>query len=196
MVGKLGMVLENKGANLLFEYGLKLRPKEPPEPPIEAPHVDHAFLTHSHVDHSGMIPWLCARFDCRVTATPMTIAVAQILLQDTIKVADSEGYPRPFEPEDIRKAMTSFAPMDYGDVIDVGGLEVELHSAGHVPGATMYELRGDRTTLFTGDMHTYEQPALSTERTRLSATTSSSKGRTLEGCTPTDRRRRTASSRR
>jgi putative mRNA 3-end processing factor len=155
MVGKLGMVLENKGANLLFEYGLKLRPKEPPEPPIEAPHVDHAFLTHSHVDHSGMIPWLCSRFDCRVTSTPMTIAVAQILLQDTIKVADSEGYPRPFEPEDIRKAMSSFAPMDYGDVIDVGGLEVELHSAGHVPGATMFELRGDQTTLFTGDMHTY-----------------------------------------
>ncbi|MCK7502872.1 MAG: hypothetical protein MZV70_01400 [Desulfobacterales bacterium] len=31
---------------------------------------------------------------------------------------------------------------------------MKAHSAGHVPGATMYELRGQKTTLFTGDLNT------------------------------------------
>jgi putative mRNA 3-end processing factor len=45
--------------------------------------------------------------------------------------------------------------MKFGDVMDVAGFEIESHSAGHVPGAAMYELRGDNTTVFTGDLHTY-----------------------------------------
>ncbi|HVO77983.1 MAG TPA: MBL fold metallo-hydrolase [Methanomassiliicoccales archaeon] len=153
VVGRMGMLLNNKGANLLFEYGMSAtRPPTFPEP---APQVDHALLTHCHLDHCGMMPWLCSRFDTRVAATPSTIAVSQVIMQDSIKVADSEGYPRQYQPEDIRTTMSSFQPYQYGDVFDVGGFEVELHSAGHVPGATMYELRGDSTTLFTGDMHTY-----------------------------------------
>jgi putative mRNA 3-end processing factor len=33
-------------------------------------------------------------------------------------------------------------------------MEVKLHSAGHIPGSTMFEVRGGRTLLFTGDMNT------------------------------------------
>ncbi|HTY46631.1 MAG TPA: MBL fold metallo-hydrolase [Methanomassiliicoccales archaeon] len=153
VVGRMGMLLYNKGATLLFEYGMSAT--KPPTFPDPAPQVDHAFLTHCHLDHCGMLPWLCARYDARIAATPSTIAVSQIIMQDSIKVADSEGYPRQYQPEDIRKTMSAFYPLDYGDVMDVGGFEIELHSAGHVPGAAMFELRGEQTTLFTGDMHTY-----------------------------------------
>ena len=153
VVGRMGMLMYNKGATLLFEYGMSAT--KPPSFPEPAPPVDHAFLTHCHLDHCGMIPWLCARYDTKIAATPSTIAVSQLIMQDSIKVADSEGYRRQYQPEDIRRAMSSFVPLAFGDVFDVGGFEVELHSAGHVPGAAMFELRGDQTTLFTGDMHTY-----------------------------------------
>ena len=33
-------------------------------------------------------------------------------------------------------------------------MEVALHSAGHIPGATMFEVNGNQTILFTGDLHT------------------------------------------
>jgi putative mRNA 3-end processing factor len=154
VVGRLGMLLNNKGANLLFEYGMK--PIKPPEYPTAAPPVETAFLTHCHIDHSGMIPWLCGKYGTKVYTTPSTIGVCELLMNDTLKVADSEGYPRPFQPKDIEVTMKHcFRPMKYGDVLDVAGFEVESHSAGHVPGAAMYELRGDNTTVFTGDLHTH-----------------------------------------
>ncbi len=153
VVGRMGMLLQNKGATLIFEYGM--RPSKPPEYPMAAPPVDYALLTHCHLDHSGMIPWLCGKYDTEVIGTPTTMDVTELMLADSLKVADMEGFPRPFNESDIRAAMRNFNPMGFGDVIDLAGFEVELHSAGHIPGATMFELRGEQTTLFTGDLHTY-----------------------------------------
>jgi putative mRNA 3-end processing factor len=36
----------------------------------------------------------------------------------------------------------------------MGEMEVTAHPAGHIPGATMYEINGNQTSLFTGDLHT------------------------------------------
>ncbi len=36
----------------------------------------------------------------------------------------------------------------------MGGTEIVAHSAGHIPGATMYEVNGHETVLFTGDLNT------------------------------------------
>lgn len=152
VVGRMGLLLSHRNANLMFEYGM--RPSKPPVYPIPAPPVDYAFLTHCHLDHSGMIPWLCGKYDTEVVATPSTVSVTRILLEDSLKVANAEGYPRPFDPADIKAAMQNFVPMEFGETVDVAGFEIELHSAGHVPGATMYEIRGEKTTLFTGDLHT------------------------------------------
>jgi putative mRNA 3-end processing factor len=153
VVGRMGMLLQNKGATLLFEYGMTA--SKPPTYPLAAPPVDMAFLTHSHLDHCGMLPWLCGKYDTEVVATPTTIDVTDLLVHDSLKVADAEGYPKPYDEQDIKALMRNFTPMTYGEVMDVGGFEVELHPAGHLPGAAMYELRGERTTMFTGDLHTY-----------------------------------------
>ncbi|NLK25372.1 MAG: MBL fold metallo-hydrolase [Euryarchaeota archaeon] len=152
VVGKMGLLLQNKGASLLLEYGMTA--SKPPQYPLAAPPVDMAFLTHSHLDHCGMLPWLCGKYDTEVVATPITIDVVELLVRDSLKIAGIEGYPKPFNQEDIQTLMRNFTPMTYGEIMDVGGFEIELHPAGHLPGATMYELRGDQTTLFTGDLHT------------------------------------------
>ncbi len=153
VVGRMGMLLQNKGATLLFEYGMTA--SKPPTYPLPAPNVDMAFLTHSHLDHCGMLPWLCGRYETEVVATPPTVDVAELLVRDSLKIAGIEGYPKPYNEQDIKAMMHSFTAMTYGEVMDVGGFEVELHPAGHLPGAAMYELRGEQTTVFTGDLHTY-----------------------------------------
>jgi len=151
-VGRLGMVLKTGPTSTLFDYGLL--PKDPPQYPIPAPPVDGMFVSHAHLDHTGMIPWITRRQDVDVVLTPPTADVADLLLQDSLKIADTEGFDAPFNDQDLRTARRRFRTIDFGDNVDMGELEVTAHPAGHIPGATMYEVNGNQTMLFTGDLHT------------------------------------------
>ncbi len=151
-MGRLGMVLRRGPLTLLFDYGML--PSRPPQYPMEAPPVDALLLSHSHLDHSGMIPWLTNKYDIEVYGTPPTFEVTDLLLEDSIKVADNEGFRAAFSEGDIARARTKFRPLDFGDTLDFSGVEVQAHSAGHIPGATMYEVNLEKTVLFSGDLHT------------------------------------------
>ncbi len=151
-VGRLGMVLKSGPTSTLFDYGLL--PKDPPQYPIPAPPVDGMFVSHAHLDHTGMIPWITRRQDVDVVLTPPTADVADLLLQDSLKIADAEGFDAPFNDHDLRTARRRFRTVDFGDNVTMGSLEVTAHPAGHIPGATMYEVNGNQTMLFTGDLHT------------------------------------------
>ncbi len=151
-VGRLGMVLKSGPTSTLFDYGLL--PKDPPQYPMPAPPVDGMFVSHAHLDHTGMIPWITRRQDVDVVLTPPTADVADLLLQDSLKIADAEGFDAPFNDHDLLTARRRFRTVDFGDNVDLGELEVTAHPAGHIPGATMYEVNGNQTLLFTGDLHT------------------------------------------
>jgi len=151
-VGRLGMVLRDGPATALFDYGML--PAKPPQYPMEAPPVDAAFLSHAHLDHSGMIPWLTGHHRTDVFATPPTLDVSELLLEDSLKVAAAEGFSPPFSSEDLREAPRYFESINFGETVEVGDLEVTLHSAGHIPGATLFEVKGRETLVFTGDLQT------------------------------------------
>ncbi|TMA06838.1 MAG: MBL fold metallo-hydrolase, partial [Methanobacteriota archaeon] len=151
-VGRLGMILKKGPTSLLFDYGLL--PRDPPQYPIPAPPVDGMFISHAHLDHTGMIPWITRRQDIDVVLTPPTADVADLLLQDSLKIADAEGFDAPFDDGDLRTARRRFRTIDFGDNVDMGEVEVTAHPAGHIPGATMFEVNGAETSLFTGDLHT------------------------------------------
>jgi putative mRNA 3-end processing factor len=153
-VGRLGILLRCDKTRLLFDYGMTAT--APPSYPKEAPPVDKMFLTHSHLDHCGMIPWLTARYDIDIVSTAMSREVAQILLEDSIKVAQSEGYPQHYDIEDVKIAKRRFRTIAFGETMEVGDQQVKAHPAGHIPGATMYEIRSKATTLVTGDIHTID----------------------------------------
>src|SRR5437660_1616186 len=151
-VGRLGMILKKGPTSLLFDYGLL--PRDPPQYPLPAPPVDGMFISHAHLDHTGMIPWVTRRQDVDVVLTPPTADVADLLLQDSLKIADAEGFDAPFDDGELRTARRGFRTIDFGDNVGVGDLEVTAHPAGHIPGATMFEVNGAETSLFTCDLHT------------------------------------------
>jgi len=155
-VGSLAILLEENGTSLLFDYGMT--PSNPPGFPMNAPRTDGVFLTHAHVDHSAMIPQLVKRHMAAIVATPMTAIIGAMLMADSLKVAGREGFIMPYGPEDVEETVRRFDFMDFGDVVEVGDMEVQLHAAGHIPGAAMYEARGDRTVLVTGDVNTIDTP--------------------------------------
>jgi putative mRNA 3-end processing factor len=157
-VGRLGMLLQKDQTKLLFDYGLSAT--DPPSYPKPAPPVDYVLLSHSHLDHSGMIPWICGRYHTQVLSTSMTQRVSEVLFADNIKIMDYEGYPAMYDKDDIRATVRSFDNIIFGGERKIGPFDVKFHYAGHIPGATMFELRDTKTTLFTGDINTIDSNLL------------------------------------
>ena len=152
-VGSLGLVLRDQGRTLLFDYGLT--PSDPPTYPRPAPtSIDLAFLSHAHLDHSGMTPLLSRLPHAKLAATPVTIAVADLLTRDALKVARLEGYLAPYSVADIQALHHRLQAVDRHATFRHRGIEVELTPAGHIPGASMLLYRGEKDVLFTGDLQT------------------------------------------
>ena len=68
-------VLQACGKNMLIDCGMEQGADEfeNAEIPIPIPDIDYVFLTHAHIDHSGLLPLLDARgFRGDVFATEAT----------------------------------------------------------------------------------------------------------------------------
>ena len=76
-VGNVGIMMEDPtGTKLLLDYGLA--PTDPPRYPNEAPRVTDAVITHSHIDHLGMAPWLAAQHGTRLHGSSLTLSLIHI----------------------------------------------------------------------------------------------------------------------
>ncbi len=153
-IGSLGLYIEEKNTRVLLEYGIT--PTKPPKFPMDAPKMDAVFLTHSHLDHSGMLPYLTLKYSPPVYATPPTLDVTEILLRDSIKVMNSEGYSSPFENEDVNRLKAIMKPISYNKKVYLDSFEIIPYNAGHIPGSAMYLIKNDSSILFTGDIQTIQ----------------------------------------
>lgn len=155
-IGRLGIVIEERGRRMLVDYGLA--PDTPPGFPLQAPEIDAMLLTHAHLDHSGMVPELSLRGSPPVWTSEITRRVANILHHDSLKIARIEGYPEPFPEVAIEQTEAMWRLIDPVDPFTVGdegdGVTVTPHLAGHIPGAYQFLIEGDKRLVVTGDLFT------------------------------------------
>lgn len=143
--------------------------------------VSYVFLSHAHVDHSGLLPKLVREgFKGIIYATPATIDIVDILLRDSAYIQEQdlhfinkkrkeEGKPI-LEPlytqEDVERTMMHFKSIHYHQPIQVDeNITVEYFDVGHIIGSATVFLRifekGKETTIaFSGDVGRYGDPIL------------------------------------
>lgn len=155
-VGRLALLLETEDKNkFLFEYGMN--PDKPPTYPKPSPPPDKVFLTHAHLDHSGMIPWLSERYEQEIITTDLTGEISNLLHKDSRNIAKKEGYAVPFSNFSIKQTKKNIVPIGPNQKKEISETqEVKTYSAGHIPGSLMFEIVGNRKILFTGDLNTID----------------------------------------
>ena len=153
-VGNVGIVLEDPSSNrLLLDYGIA--PTKPPRYPNEAPHISNAIITHSHIDHLGMVPWLASNHNTTLHGTELTAAISEMMWYDCHKVSSIEGYPLPWDKRDIDLALSAWKTHSFNKPWTQDDWKLELHGAGHIPGAAMLHVEtSNKSVLFSGDFDT------------------------------------------
>lgn len=151
-VGRSGVQLSSAKDRFLFDYGYEVQyghvPIEPRLP------LSGVFISHAHIDHSGMVPQLYRMgYQGSVYTTRATAGIMEILLRDSIKVQKKRGEETHFLPGDIVKTMRLNKTPELGKPVRFSDSSVTLLDAGHIPGAAGVLLEtGGKKILYTGDI--------------------------------------------
>ena len=167
----------------LVDYGMEQGENdyETAELPVPASAVEYVFLTHAHIDHSGLLPLLCKQgFRGRIYATAETTNLCSIMLADSAHIQETDATYETkknlrhsgtaVEPlytcEDAAATMELYRPCAYGEIIMVDeGLSVRFTDAGHLLGSSFIEFfledRGElRKLVCSGDVGNLDQPII------------------------------------
>ena len=145
---------------------------------FDPPAVKHLFLSHAHIDHSGLVPKLVKDgFTGTIYCTPATHELASILLEDSAEIQKSDarhhgrheevaGPVQLYTPEDVKASLALFREVEYDTWITVDEqVELMFSDAGHLIGSGAVNLKihedGEiKTLMFSGDVGRYRNVLL------------------------------------
>lgn len=151
------------------------------EPPASWPEIDYVLLTHAHIDHAGMLPYIYARgFRGRVIATAATCDLCNIMLKDSAHIQEMEaewknrkarraGNPEVeplYEMNDALGVLERFYPCNYGETVTLtDNVTIRFTDVGHLLGSASIEiwLKEDdveKKIVFSGDIGNKNKPLI------------------------------------
>lgn len=153
-VGRSAFLVNCDGANFLLDYGVMFgRRGTPPQYPqhVKPKDVDGIIITHAHLDHSGFVPSMFVSGHTRVYATPPTLELTQLLIEDMLKI---EKNYHPFDIPELYNMVRNTKEIGYREKVQKGNASFELRSSGHVLGGGTVLVESDKKRLFyTGDIN-------------------------------------------
>ncbi|MCM1091032.1 MAG: MBL fold metallo-hydrolase [Butyrivibrio sp.] len=176
--------IEAAGKHILVDYGMEqgVNVFENAPLPVDEALIDYVFLTHAHVDHSGLLPLLYARgFRGQVFMTDASADLCSIMLRDCahIQMMESEWRSRKakrsenvpmqeplYTMEDADGVIKRIVPCHYGREVEVcEGVKIRFTDIGHLLGSASIEVwltEAGRTKkiVFSGDIGNKNQPIL------------------------------------
>jgi len=152
--------------------------------PVDPSTIDAVFLTHAHLDHTGLLPKIVRDgFRGPVYCTSATAEIAEVILLDSASLQEEDAETKrkrhqreqrkgPF-PEvplytvrDAELCTPLFVSVEYRKPLKVAqGIEATFVEAGHALGSAALSLRikrgqAERTILFSGDLGRPGKPIL------------------------------------
>lgn len=136
---------------------------------IDPSSIDAVFLSHSHVDHCGNLPYLIQEgFVGPIYSTHATRDLTEVVLLDSARIHENEfarsGRSSGFDSADVEDTMDQFVTIEYDydtNVLDVA--RIRLLDSAHVLGSCMFQLDFDwngkySRFVFTGDLGRFGLP--------------------------------------
>jgi len=160
----------------MFQGGREATNKNLESMPISPKDIEFVVLTHAHIDHSGLLPRLCAQgFKGRIYCTRATSELLKILLPDSahLQFSDLEHAERKkklgkwrgdmpvvlYSNEEVEMALGQVEVLEYGQSYEpFPGVQLEFRNAGHILGSAiaMMNLQEDgapnKRCVFSGDI--------------------------------------------
>ena len=175
--------LEAGGSKVLIDCGMEQgnNPYVNAELPVSYSEIDYVFLTHAHIDHAGLLPWIYARgFKGRVITTYATMDLCQIMLRDSAHIQEMEAEWKNrkakragrgevealYTVEDAEGVLSHFEGVAYGQVFKLNdNLTLRFTDVGHLLGSASIEIwakEGDeeRKIVFSGDIGNKSKPLI------------------------------------
>lgn len=170
--------------NILVDYGMEqgVNVFENCKLPVDEALIDYVFLTHAHIDHSGLLPLLYARgFRGQIFATAPTCDLCSIMLRDCAHIqmqeaewknrkakrsAENELIEPLYSMEDADGAIRRLVPCDYNSEVTVcDEIKIKFTDIGHLLGSSSIEVwatEGDVTKkiVFSGDIGNSGHPLI------------------------------------
>ncbi len=175
-------LLEVGGLNYLVDYGMEQGKDEfeNVELPVLPASIEAVFLTHAHIDHSGLLPKLYKDgFKGKIYATEVTVSLCDIMLRDSAHIQETEaawenkkalrGGGATTEPlyttEDAIATLQLFRPCRYGEIYQVSEhISIRFTDIGHLLGSACIEIWMDddckKKIVFSGDVGNLNQPLI------------------------------------
>lgn len=151
------------------------------EPPVPWSDIQFVLLTHAHIDHVGMLPYIYARgFRGRVIATTATCDLCNIMLKDSAHIQEMEAewknrkarragkpeVPPLYEMNDALGVLEHMEPYRYGDMVQVDeNVRIRFTDVGHLLGSASIEIwltedGAEKKIVFSGDIGNEDKPLI------------------------------------
>jgi uncharacterized protein len=162
-VGRSCMLLQTPESRILLDCGIDPSTDSSESYPfLDAPEfniseIDAVVVSHSHLDHCGLIPYLFKYgYTGPVYCTLPTRDVMSLLQLDMVKIQRNEGKEPIYTSEEVRQMVLHSITLDYDEVTDLTpDVRLTFYNSGHILGASIVHLNignGLHNLVFTGDL--------------------------------------------
>ncbi len=161
-VGRSCLLLQTPNSKVLLDCGVNVAARGKDRfpdfdiPEFDISQLDAVILSHAHLDHSGLLPYLYKMgYKGPVYMTTPTRDISSLLALDFIGVAYKKATKPLFNSRDIKAMVKHSICLNYNEVTDVtSDVRLTFYNAGHVLGSAMVHLNignGAHNLLYSAD---------------------------------------------